>query len=171
MHNKAVKLTNNVNLQVDPSLQKLIKQLAKGGIITFIGRIAEGYVVLTRGLKCNNRVRKTTNNFGKGKETLLIHRKAFLMEDVKPFINSTDIKEILRNINTNGNHLRNLHMFFESLTSILPLGRGFMAQPTYWDLRDRGTYSFRGFIAYKPWSLCPSLFYMGFNNTFMRNIN
>jgi len=128
-------------------------------------------VVLTRGLKCNDRVRKTTNNFGKGKETLLIHRKAFLMEDIKPFINSTDIKEILRDINTNGNHLRNLHMFFESLISILPLGRGFMAQPTYWDLRDRGTYSSRGFIAYKPWSLCPSLFYMGFNNTFMRNIN
>ena len=48
-------------------------------------------------------------------------------------------------------------MFFESLISILSLGRGFMAQPTYWDLRDRGTYSFRGFIAYKPWSLCPSL--------------
>ncbi len=79
----------------------------------------------------------------------------------------TDIKEILRDINTNGNNLRNLHMFFESLISILPLGRGFMAQPTYWDLRDRGTYSSRGFIAYKPWSLCPSLFYMGFNNTFI----
>lgn len=46
---------------------------------------------------------------------------------------------------------------YMSLSSILPSGKGFQAQPTNWELRDRGTDPQRGSMAYKTWSPCPSI--------------
>jgi hypothetical protein len=40
--------------------------------------------------------------------------------------------------------------------TILPDCGGFLAQPTYRELRDRGTDSLRGFRACGQWSPCPS---------------
>jgi len=51
-----------------------------------------------------------------------------------------------------------MKIFNKSLITILPIGRGLIAQSSNWVLRDIGTYSFAGFIAYEKWSLCPSFY-------------
>jgi hypothetical protein len=48
---------------------------------------------------------------------------------------------------------------FLSLTASFPVAGAKVTQPTYWQLKDRWTYSYGGLIAYKVWSPCPNLFY------------
>lgn len=73
-------------------------------------------------------------------------------------VDDTDVEGTLGNVNACVEHgdTSNLVLSELSLTSILPFGGGFKAQSTYWELRDRGTDSFRGFRAYEIWSPCPS---------------
>jgi len=101
-----------------------------------------------------------------GKEILVALcglRELFDEEWFSVLIDDTDSEVILRDINA--------YIVVHSTTSlwvdfgfrfvpysILPFGEGFEAQPTYWELRDRGTDSFWGFIAQEKWSPCPSLF-------------
>jgi hypothetical protein len=112
----------------------------------------------------NHRMRiggKRIKHLTKGKEAFLRVRKRTFVDDATIFrINDTEVERVLRDVNSNVEHGKtSLLSFFDlSLISILPGCGGFLAQPTYRELRDRGTDSFRGFRAYVKWSPCPSLF-------------
>jgi len=74
-------------------------------------------------------------------------------------INDTEVEGVFGDVNAYVEHdISSEEVFFKlSLISILPNGWGLKAQSTNWELRDRGTDSFRGFEAYEKWSPCPSL--------------
>ena len=84
-------------------------------------------------------------------------------------INDTDAERMFGDVNTYVEHgITSEEVFYRlSLTSILPNGWGFEAQSTYWELRDRGTDSLRGFRAYGGRSPCPSFR----SGSFSSNIN
>ena len=87
-----------------------------------------------------------------------IRKRTFLDNTTTFRFNNAKVERVFRDINSNVKHgttpIRSV--FRLSLISILPSRGGFLAQPTYWELRDRGTNSFGGFVAYKLWSPCPS---------------
>jgi len=85
------------------------------------------------------------------------HREGFGSENFPILIEDTERERVFRDIYTDKEHGFPSEKEFSSLISILPGGRGFYAQPTYWELRDRGTDSHRGFEAYVTWSPCPSI--------------
>jgi len=85
------------------------------------------------------------------------HREVLGSEDSPILIEDAEIERVFRDIYADEEHVFLSGLRFLSLISILPGGRGFCAQPTYWELRDRGTDSFRGSKAYGKWSPCPSI--------------
>ena len=85
------------------------------------------------------------------------HREGFGSEDSSILIEDAEIERVFRDIYADEVHGFTSGLRFLSLVSILPGGRGFYAQPTYRELRDRGTDSYRGFEAYGKWSPCPSI--------------
>jgi len=86
--------------------------------------------------------------------------KGSLAENLSFFIDNAESKGVFGYINTDVIHRIACHRSFSEIVShsILPCGKGFIAQPTYLEWRDRGTDSFAGFKAQKVWSSCPSFF-------------
>ena len=117
--------------------------------------------------------RKRRDNRNKGRETLHTHWEGTLLENGFVLFNDTEIERVFRDVNSNVEHGKtSLSGFFDlSLISILPNGRSFKAQSTNWELRDRGTDSFRGFRAYVKWSPCPSFCSLTGNNFFYRKLH
>jgi hypothetical protein len=94
-----------------------------------------------------------------GRKALFRVRERAFFDDTTAFrFNNAEVERIFRDVNSNVEHgSTSLSSFFNlSLISILPGCGGFLAQPTYRELRDRGTDSPRGFRAYSQWSPCPS---------------
>lgn len=85
------------------------------------------------------------------------HGKVFRGELPLFWVKDTELEGIFGDIDTYVEHRLPPGIRYMSLSSILPFGRGFCAQPTHWELRDRGTDSFRGSLAYEKWSPCPSI--------------
>jgi hypothetical protein len=80
-------------------------------------------------------------------------------DDLRGRIDNTIGEVIFRDVNTYVKHRLSPFSGFKYVPySSLPCGKGFFAQPTYWELRDRGTDSFWGFKAQVKWSSCPSFF-------------
>ncbi|EDP73013.1 hypothetical protein HG1285_12487, partial [Hydrogenivirga sp. 128-5-R1-1] len=113
-----------------------------------------------RGFNKYKRIIKRGNQFKEISKTIFRYRERTLFNNFFSFINDTEIKGVFRHINANVVHDNtSLVEFLKSLITILPTGRGLIAQSSNWVLRDRGTYSLRGFRAYEKWSLCPSLYF------------
>ena len=85
------------------------------------------------------------------------HGEVFGYELSLLWVKDTELEGIFGDIDTYVEHRLPPGIRYMSLSSILPFGRGFCAQPTNWELRDRGTDSYRGFQAYEKWSPCPSI--------------
>ncbi len=83
-------------------------------------------------------------------------RKGFGTKDSLILIKDAEIEGVFRDIYADVEHDFTSGLRWVSLISILPGGWGFWAQPTYWELRDRGTDSQRGSMA-GIWSPCPSI--------------
>jgi len=84
-----------------------------------------------------------------------------LAENLSFFIDNAESKGVFGYINTDIIHrLPPCYGSFSEIVPhpILPCGKGFRAQPTYSEWRDKGTDSFTGFKAQKKWSSCPSFF-------------
>ena len=119
-------------------------------------------MISPRGFHHNSRIRQSVQNTEKLRESIRGHRKLSRVNGFSFFVNGAEMKVILRNINTYivlhvATSLKGIEKL--SLTASSPVAGAFVAQPTYWKLRDRGTYSFGGSQAYKQWSPYPSLFY------------
>jgi len=86
------------------------------------------------------------------------HGKVFRGEFAFFGVKDTEVERVFGDIDTYVEHITPPPgIRCMSLSSILPFGRGFYAQPTNRELRDRGTDSFRGSPAYEKWSPCPSI--------------
>jgi hypothetical protein len=121
----------------------------------------KGDVESTRRFRKNDCVSEGFKKVKEIREALRGHGKFTRGEDFAVFCKDTEMEIILRNVNTYimTHNATFLFSRFLSLTASFPVAGAKVTQPTYWQLKDRGTYSFGGLIAYKRWSPCPNLFY------------
>jgi len=119
----------------------------------------KGYMVSARGFHNNNRLGQRTKEFEKLRETFRRHRIITRRDSFSIIIKDTKMEVFLRDINTNKvfHSATSFYRNFKSPTPSSHVAGALVAQPTHWELRDRGTDSFGGFEAYKQWSPCPSL--------------
>jgi len=119
----------------------------------------KGYVVSSRRFHNNNRLSQGFKQIKKLSETFTTGRITARRDNFSILIKDTEMKVVLGDINAY-EVFHNVISFFCSFRSLTPsshVAGALIAQPTYWELRDRGTDSFGGFEAYKLWSPCPSL--------------
>ena len=116
----------------------------------------------TRGLKddvvwgiCGEMFKEVFEAFGRYGKVFRDELSFFGMKD-------TEAEGIFGDVDADIEHESPPSLSFRSLSSILPISGGFYAQPTNWELRDRGTNSCRGSLAYKSWSPCPSTYKVNF---------
>jgi len=129
--------------------------------IFFSKKAVKGDVESTRRFHDNDCVSEGFKKVKELREALNGHGKFTEGKDLAVFCKDTEMEIILRYVNTYimTHNATSLFSRFLSLTRSSPVAGALVAQPTYWELRDRGTYSFGGLIAYSPWSPCPSLSY------------
>ncbi len=132
------------------------------GLDIFFNKEAiKGNVESTRRFHNNDRVSEGFDKVKEIRETLKGHGKFTSREDFAFLCKDAEMEIILRYVNTYimTHNATSLFSRFLSLTPSSPVAGALLAQPTYWELRDRGTYSLGGSMAYKKWSPCPFLFY------------
>jgi hypothetical protein len=129
--------------------------------IFFNKKAVKGDVESTRRFHNNDCVSEGFKKVKEIREALNGHGKFTRGKDFAVFCKDTEMEIILRNVNTYImiHNATSLFSRFLSLTPSSPVAGALVAQSTYWELRDRGTYSFGGLIAYKQWSPCPNLSY------------
>ena len=114
----------------------------------------------TGGFHDDNWVLERVKGVKEGFKAFEGHREVAGSDGLSRVIENAEMKIIFRDVDT----YVVLHFatsdlrFLKSLTPSSRVAGAFLAQPTYWVLRDRGTYSFGGSKAYEKWSPCPSLF-------------
>lgn len=114
----------------------------------------------TGGFHDDNWVLERVKGVKEGFKAFKGHREVTRSNGLSGVIENAEMKTIFRDVDT----YIVLHFatsdlrFLKSLTPSSRVAGAFLAQPTYWVLRDRGTYSFGGSKAYEKWSPCPSLF-------------
>jgi len=114
----------------------------------------------TRGFHNDNWLWERLKGVKEGFKAFKGHREVTGSNGLSGVIEDEMLKRIFRDINT----YVVLHFatsdlrFLKPLTPSSRVAGAFLAQPTYWVLRDRGTYSLGGSKAYQKWSPCPSLF-------------
>jgi len=113
----------------------------------------------SRGLHHHNWFRQGVEELKQLRETFRRHGMITRGNSFSLFIKNTEMEEFLRNINTDRvfHSATSLSRDFKSLTPASRVAGASVAQPTYWELRDRGADSFGGLKAHKSWSPCPSL--------------
>ncbi len=121
--------------------------------------VIEGNVKSSRGFHNNNRFSKRAKQIKKIREPFTRHRIIARRDSFSILIKDTEMEILLRDINTNKvfHGTTSLYRDFKSLTLSSRVARAFVAQPTHWELRDRGADSLGGLEAHKLWSPCPSL--------------
>jgi len=121
--------------------------------------VIEGNVKSSRRFHNNNRLSKRAKQIKKLREPFTRHRIIAGRDSFSILIKDTEMEILLRDINTNKvfHGTTSLYKDFKSITPSSRVARAFVAQPTHWELRDRGTDSFGGLEAHKLWSPCPSL--------------
>jgi hypothetical protein len=118
-------------------------------------------MVACRGFYKDYGIGERRNNRKKVLKTFRGLRKGAFFEDLGFFIDDAEVEGIFGDVNpyivlSHGHPpLEKFFGIHKVPCSNLPRGRGFRTQPTYWELRDRGTDSFWGFRAHKKWSSCP----------------
>ncbi len=113
----------------------------------------------TRGLHNNHYIRQRLEEFEQLRETFRRHGMVTRGDSFSVVIKDIEMKVFLRDINADEvfHGATSLSRDFMSLTPSSRVAGALIAQPTYWELRDRGANSFGGLKAHEQWSPCPSL--------------
>jgi len=117
------------------------------------------FFILFRGVVSRDKLKESLDDLGVKYEGLntFFNKKAVKgdVESTRRFHNNDCVSKGFKKVK----EIREALIRFLSLTPSSPVAGAKVTQPTYWQLKDRGTYSFGGLIAYKRWSPCPNLFY------------
>jgi len=117
------------------------------------------FFILFRGVVSRDKLKESVDDLGVKYEGLntFFNKKAVKgdVESTRRFRKNDCVSKGFKKVK----EIREALIRFLSLTPSSPVAGAKVTQPTYWQLKDRGTYSFGGLIAYKVWSPCPNLFY------------
>jgi hypothetical protein len=123
------------------------------------GKSAKLRVFRFRGVVSRDKLKESVDDLGVKYEGLdtFFNKKAVKgdVESTRRFHNNYCVSKGFKKVK----EIREALIRFLSLTASFPVAGAKVTQPTYWQLKDRWTYSYGGLIAYKVWSPCPFLFY------------